>query len=148
MLCQEKSGGVVRQFKLMSRDCATILDIVDKCNRVSNFLYKDAYLTYSAFLDDGNVVYLVDNVGTVFLKPRSGFIAEVHITFWDGRLRGREAICLEIGRDFLKQRGLREGRFVTAIPADRAAVIAFAKRVGFKIAVEGMIDVLVLDLDV
>ena len=146
--CAEKLGTVTRYYREVDRTPKNILEIVDKVVRVPNFLFKQLELTYSELLNYENALYQIDDAGIVFFKPRPPFTAEVHITFWDGRLRGREEICREIGRDFLIQRGIREGRFVTAVPHDRKAVIAFARRIGFKVSLsqDERVTVLVLDL--
>lgn len=80
---------------------------------------------------NGVRLFQVDTVGMLI----QGFVTyndmiDVHIVFWDRRLRGREPMCRSMA-----QLVASEGGFAgvwTAIPQDAAATLAFAKRVGFR----------------
>lgn len=72
-------------------------------------------------------VWCIDDVGAVFVIPDSYGSAEVHIAFWDGRLRGREVICKRLADAFL----MRYHTLYARIPKEGKTVIAFAKRLGF-----------------
>lgn len=55
--------------------------------------------------------------------------ADVHIFFWDSRLKGREVICKEMIRWLFDH--LQVFRLATAAPIYAKAVIRFIKRLGF-----------------
>lgn len=78
-------------------------------------------------------LFQVDDVGLVAVGPmRTDFMADVHITFWDKRLRGREDLCRRVAEWVIAGFGLQS--VFTAIPVSAKATIAFAKRVGFHTA--------------
>lgn len=77
-------------------------------------------------------IWLVDAVGVLI----QGFIVnegliDVHIAFWDRRLRGREAMCRAMAAVAAHEGGY-PGVW-TAIPEDARTTLAFAKRVGFRL---------------
>lgn len=127
--CNERDGLHEREIRKLENDIAIIADLVDCVKKVPNFLYHSPareFENYRLFLNDSNQTFLVDDVGVLVAIPcHCG--AEVHITFWDGRLRGREELCRKVADGLLRQFKW----LVTAIPTDRLALIAFAKRVGF-----------------
>lgn len=129
--CLEKGGSVLRSFRLADKTTAGILELVEKIQRAPNF-FSDSGNPYLWLLDEKTMIYLIDDVGTVVIRPCRGYDGEAHVTFWDRRMRGREALCRQIGQDFLLQRGLSICSLFTAVPVDRRAVIAFSKRVGFQ----------------
>jgi hypothetical protein len=58
-------------------------------------------------------------------------MAEVHITFWDGILEGREQLCREVAQMLMASADLQ---FVlTFIPESRTRLLKFAKEIGFAI---------------
>lgn len=75
-------------------------------------------------------VFLVDSVGVLIqgFVEMNGLI-DVHVGFWDRRLRGREAMCRSMAANVMSDGGW-PGVW-TPIPRMSAATLAFAKRVGF-----------------
>lgn len=71
--------------------------------------------------------WVVDNVGLLIANAAG----DVHVFFWDKRLRGREAMCrsiAEMAMEFFQR------NFVwTEIPKKERAVLAFAQRIGFRV---------------
>lgn len=102
--------------------------MVEKLEAVPNFLPKTN--PYTALLDPRNLFFEVDNVGLIAALSMPDFpkLFHVHITFWDGRLRGREELCRTVGTWITL---LTDRMLFTQIPIDRKALLAFALRVGF-----------------
>lgn len=129
-LCDERDGPIWRSIKpLDRRDLPRLGVILEKLNSVPNFLLGRP----GTLLQPGLTVFEIDDVGLVALVPLEPGFAHVHVTFWDGRLRGRERLCrclLNMALEF----GYRS--IGTAVPSTRSAVIAFAKRIGFQVVGE------------
>lgn len=125
-LCKEKEGEVRRSVRLMGLSVPKILDTIEKMNKVRNFLPKENPV--APFIRPGNVFFEVDDVGMIALVPENGII-HCHITFWDRRLRGREELCKTVAE---WAHALTGKILATGIPETSPAVIAFAKRLGFK----------------
>lgn len=70
--------------------------------------------------------WTVDDVGLI-IANKAG---DVHIFFWDKRLRGRERLSKEMAKVIMDIFGRLD--LFTEIPVSERAVIAFAKRVGFE----------------
>lgn len=118
--------GIIRHARVMERSLSHIIEVCVKMQRVPNFLPTDNPI--SIFVNPFNLFFEVDDVGLVAVCPFGNHEAHVHVTFWDRRLRGREAICRVLAEWVVEQFGYH---LQTVIPADRVTVIAFAKRVGF-----------------
>lgn len=125
-LCKEKEGAVWRSLRIMPRSMDRILSIVEKLKQVKSFL--DPENPYVVFLDRESLFFEIDEVGLIAVCPWDSTTQHCHITFWDGRLRGREGLCRTLAEFVVR---VSHKNLVTAIPADRRAVVAFAKRVGF-----------------
>lgn len=96
---------------------------------MENFLPKDN--PYTFLLNPQNKFFQVDDVGLLAVIPSFEWpeLLHVHITFWDGRLRGREGLCKSLAAMVSQL----TGKFLfTQIPEDRQALLAFAYRVGFQ----------------
>jgi len=78
----------------------------------------------------GMRIFLVDDVG-VLIKGVIEYddMVDVHVGFWDKRLRGREAMCRTVAVQLAREESYRG--VWTALPHEARATIAFAKRVGF-----------------
>lgn len=125
--CTEKGGEITRKVRLLDRgNLQYLLAVVDKCQQVSNFL--DPANPVGLFLAVENTFFEVDDVGLLAVIPYNTELSHVHITFWDGRLRGREKLCRTMA-DWVSQISHRQ--LFTAIPQDRSILLAFCKRVGF-----------------
>lgn len=104
--------------------------------QVPNFLSGKRALESRKLVDlfrTDRLYLLVDDVGSIVfafdqVEPH------VHVTFWDRRLRGREAMCKAIGQEVMHQLGV--GRLWTMIPRDARMILAFCRRVGFEPVVE------------
>lgn len=130
-VCIERDGEVRRVVVEMPRKISLWLDIVEKMETVPNFLQKNSYENTRAFLDDRNRFFLIDNVGIAAAIPQRWFeTAHVHITFWDRKLRGREELCRRLVEYVIETMELDHA--ITVIPRKSEAVLAFAKRIGFK----------------
>ena len=129
MQCQEKEGPVRRTVSEMPKSLEVWLETVEKLRLVPNFLHKSDFENTKEFLKDENKFFLVDDVGAAAVLPDEKGSAHVHITFWDGRLRGREALMRELAIQVKDQ--MKLDTLYTAIPVDSHSVIAFAIRVGF-----------------
>lgn len=69
--------------------------------------------------------WVVDDVGLMFAT----MAGDVHVFFWDKRLRGREDLAKTMMLVSMGIFGLPEAW--TTIPETERAVLAFAKRIGF-----------------
>lgn len=125
--CREREGGIVRVGRALCKTPDHLQDIVAKMVNVPNMLDGQGW----EYLADPNFVGIeVDNVGLVGMdKLVVGHSGRVHVTFWDGRLRGRELLCKRIAEHWMERFGL--GFVYTTIPEQARTVIAFCKRVGF-----------------
>lgn len=87
---------------------------------------------YAHLHRDGVRVFMVDDVGVLIqgFVPLDGLI-DVHIAFWDKRLRGRELLCRKMA-ECVAHEGGYPGVW-TAIPETSRTVVAFARRVGFTV---------------
>lgn len=102
------------------------METVDLMQLVPNFL-SEIENPYQIFLDPANTFFQIDDVGVVAIMPLAEHL-HCHITFWDGRLRGREGLCKKLAM-FIT--GLTKKELITAVPKDRRVLLAFAKRAGF-----------------
>lgn len=125
VLCIEKKETIWRQISFLPLTPAKILETVDLMQLVPNFLPKDN--PYSIFLDPENTFFKIDDVGLITVMPIAEHL-HCHITFWDGRLRGRENLCRKLA---LFVTGLTKKELITAVPKDRKVLLAFGKRAGF-----------------
>jgi hypothetical protein len=140
--CNEKGGIVRRRVRMMPRDIAHLIEVVDKMQQVPNFLPK--HNPIEPMFSDSTLFFEVDDVGMIAVVPTHyAKVAHCHITFWDKRLRGREQLCRNLCEVV---RGLCKYSLLVAIPEDRPTVIEFAKRVGFQpVSIKSGIHVLHYD---
>lgn len=126
-LCKEKNGAVWRTVWMPKVTIPWATEMVEKTSKVSNFLPKDN--PFTVLLDNKNKFFQVDNVGLIAVLHMEGYqLLHVHVTFWDGRLRGREGLCRALS---IFVENMTEKFLFTQIPAEYRALIAFAKRVGY-----------------
>lgn len=128
-VCHEPPKSVYRNVIPLSRTPEAIADVIEKMNTVPNFLTREN--PEAVFHNQLNSFYLVDDVGLLAVIDSNGEEAHCHITFWDKRLKGREGLCRELACLHMEASGLT--LLWTAIPDEFLKVIAFAKKVGFKI---------------
>lgn len=108
----------------------TVLGVYDKLKDVSNIFvrgYSTAILEH--LLSHAANYWLIGEVGMVSVWPFATSQAHIHVTFWDKRLRGREQLARDFAGHIMKQQGIAV--LWTAVPFERPATIAWAKRVGF-----------------
>lgn len=120
---------VLRTVHREDRTVEHLLDLFAKMQQVPNFL--EGRNPLGVFLSDGVEVLEIDDVGVlVAVGLGENDSAHAHVTFWDGRLRGREPISRAVAELVMQAYGLSS--VWTAIPEVAKQVLAFAERVGFK----------------
>jgi hypothetical protein len=129
--CPEPGGVRIRRVRPMRQDPDELATVLRKVQEVRNlFGEMDCFKAIDNLSDPTKVYLLVDSVGILCVAPDGFGGAHVHITFWDRRLRGREGLCRGVAREIMSAMNL--AHLWTAIPRASRAVLAFAKRVGFK----------------
>lgn len=124
--------------------CGPPDDAIRKVTEVQPSMELEAYLRSELPPDDNTPIkdigmiwhedvriWLVDSVGLLlkgFLEHEG--LIDVHVAFWDKRLRGREAMCRAMAQNAARESGYHG--VWTAIPMKARATIAFAKRIGFR----------------
>jgi hypothetical protein len=73
--------------------------------------------------------FMIDNVGLFAVDLVIPSMPNVHVTYWDKRLRGRERLVAAICDWLLEY--LNVPAVFTQMPAASKATLAYAKRVGF-----------------
>jgi hypothetical protein len=128
VLSHENPTPRARRVLPVSGGSDLVEEIQEKLDGVPNFL--GAYRLAEYLTNRSVSLFLVDNVGVVFgLMHPSREFAEVHITFWDRVLEGREDLCADIAQFYMNSNGAKF--VVTTIPKSRKRLLAFAKRAGF-----------------
>lgn len=126
--CQEKDGPHARRVVPLLKEPQILRAVAEKMAAVPNFLEGASWET---MLAEDFVGVLVDGVGIVALdKLRLGENARAHITFWDGRLRGRELLCRRVAHMWMER--YRLNCIYTAVPLAARKVALFCERLGFK----------------
>jgi hypothetical protein len=136
-ICVEKDEEIERTVTPMSLDPAEVLRVYDKLKGVPNLFVASGVCsakTLEQLYDPAYHFWLVDDVGIICIAPVASGKGHAHITFWDGRLRGREGLAREFAKAAMAEHGLHT--LITAIPLDSRATLAFAKRVGFRTAMK------------
>lgn len=133
-ICHERTGDKVRCVQSVMKDPEAIWWIYDRIKDIPNFITANPpEFTHESmlwlFLPEVKI-YMVDDVGVIVLRRLDPRKADVHITFWDKILRGRERLCQLVAKQLFRDEVLNE--LVTAIPSESRAILAFALRVGFK----------------
>jgi hypothetical protein len=132
--CDEPGGPVVRTVLSVPCTDSAAWKIYERIKGLPNFVSADSQqLTPESmlwlFLPQVQY-YLVDDVGVIVLRVQSAAHGDVHVTFWDKRLRGREKLASSTADAIIKEKRLEY--LETYIPKDSRAILAFAKRVGFE----------------
>lgn len=123
--CPEPSGDVVRTVRPLEQGGILRAYIRMRDSLTSRGRELPLELALREFSRLDKLYWTVDDVG-LLIASEAG---DVHIFFWDKRLRGREGLCKSMAEVVLNTLG-REYIWTT-IPETERAVIAFAKRVGF-----------------
>lgn len=129
--CEERRGARVRRVY----EVPTTFELQDYLRARIDPAWspvKDLDLLWSK----GVRTFLVDNVGAFFVGPyRRDGMPDGHMVFWDRVLRGREQMARAMARYAASDCG--SPGIWTAIPNEAKVVLAFAKRVGFKVEAVG-----------
>lgn len=135
-LCAERGGPVWREVYRLKVGKESIDFIFERLKGLPS-MFSNQPLEDRAqlveMLDGDRYYYLVDDVGLIGIEldfRDNQAAAHVHVTFWDRKLRGREAICREMCLWVMGTYGL--DYLWTAIPTSFKAVREFARRVGFR----------------
>jgi len=130
-LSREQELPMIREITPVVRDEETINQLEAKLRTVPNFL-PAKYSLWDVLSAPNTVGYAVDDVGLLIaVNVTQGKMAEVHITFWDGILEGREHLCWEVAQMLMASADLQ---FVlTFIPESRTRLLKFAKAIGFAV---------------
>lgn len=136
-LCREDSQEIYREVRqLDTNDHILVTEVYLRQLQ----LFKDLgrplppWQTLGLLYEPNRIYWVVDDVGLIFAIFDTDHSANVHITFWDRRLRGREGLCRALAQLVLDRPGMCY--LHTAIPKTSRATLAFAKRVGFEQVME------------
>lgn len=138
-LCDEKKGRVIRSVMVYSQTddpgYCYLMFVAHRLKWIPSMFSAvptDQMQAIFDVLDKGWYLLPVDDVGVLGVGTTMiDNHVDVHVTFWDRVLRGRERLCRQACEWAIEQRQA-EGAY-TAIPASSHATIAFAKRVGFEV---------------
>lgn len=130
--CREKGGLLLRRVEPMPKSS------IDLAWLILMLKGKDSFLRHvgmadaiSLLLDKRTYILTVDDVGAVVLSNiHEGVAAEVHVTFWDGRIRGRERMCRKIAEWLFRIHKLDQ--MFCLIPEGNTTGLRLAQAVGFK----------------
>lgn len=132
VVCHEGEKAVLREVRRFIPSPEGVLWLYDQMRQVPNFHSANKPLRVDvlrAMMATEDQYYTVDDVGVICVCKPDVDSACVHMTFWDRRLRGREALCRMLSSYVLNT--LELNYLWTAVPLTSRTVIAFAKRVGF-----------------
>lgn len=111
------------------RDPTYVDELEEKIRTVPNFLSKSETL-WSTISQAGSSFFEIKDCGLVgIVNTRAGYYADAHITFWDGKLEGKEEVCRELATLLIE--ACRLHFLLTYIPERRLNLIGFASDVGF-----------------
>lgn len=130
-LSHEDEKSRARRVTIVPREDPEELERLEALLRsVPNFL--PVGLSLADFVrQPGVVVVLIDNVGMLAAESIIyGKFAQAHITFWDGKLEGRESLCEDIADFVMECAGLQF--LLTTIPTNRKRLLEFAEGIGFR----------------
>lgn len=132
-MCVEPEGAIIRIVQSVVKTPELIWWLYDQVKGMPNFVtaHPEEFTHESMlwlFLPEVKI-YLIDDVGVVVLRRLTSVYADVHPTFWDRRLRGREELARQICHTILAEEQLDV--LHTDIELASRVVMAFAKRVGF-----------------
>lgn len=144
-MCNEKSGNVERHVYKMSLTQESVKLFWERAKKFDTLFTQEIRNDFQAFLSvfldehDGviegrGLLWRVDDYVGIFylteIEPESD--AQVHVTFFDGRIKGRENLAIEMLRYAFKQYNFR--RLSAVVPMYAAvASHSFIRRIGFKI---------------
>lgn len=144
--CKEPEGVFHREVRLSSLSQGKLFDLYMRLKGFkvlfNDITQGDSEAFIKTFIDirvDGSEVVVtpkgllfeIDDVGIVFLSDIvPGLNADIHINFWDRRMKGREGLIREIAKFAINNFNLH--RLSTSIPAYARPALARIKKYGFK----------------
>ena len=124
--CKEPDGIKVRYVRpLHPRDIPQVYNSL-RVSHLTRGVDLPADIAAHEFARMDKLYWTVDDVGLLI----ANYAGDVHVFFWDKRLRGREELCRSMARVFMSI--IERDSVWTQIPETERAVLAFAKRVGFE----------------
>lgn len=126
----EPEGVFLRKAWLVARTPEAMLEILDRVKELEADTGWETPELLPRLLNMNTYTIKVDDIGILylhFLEPR---VAQVHIFFWDRRLRGREGLCRELAIKALDVFQL--DTLWTAVPLRYSRMKGFVERVGFR----------------
>lgn len=129
--CHEKTGLTLRRVEPLVKDAKTLAWLVLMLQESDSFMRHVCMAdALSLLLAQNTYVLTIDDVGAVILTGiKKGCSAEVHVTFWDGRVRGRERMCRKIAEWLFRMYELSE--MLCLIPEGNTTGRRLARAVGF-----------------
>jgi len=120
----------VRSVRQLRPDSAEVLRVFDRLKLCPNMFGEIKPDLLEKLIAEHTKFWLVDDVGLLAFDQWRSDSAHVHMTFWDRRLRGREALCKTVMCRLMAEHSI--DRVYTVIPLASRIVRAFALRIGFK----------------
>lgn len=130
--CREKDGLKLRMVEHIEPNAVTMAWLILMLRKRKSFLEHVGMAdAISMLLDKSTHVLGIDDVGAVILTNiAEGYAAEVHVTFWDGRVRGRERMCRKMAKLLMDK--FRLEQIFCLIPEGNTVGLRLAQAVGFK----------------
>lgn len=135
VLCKERSGEIIRRARYLRDHLDDAVYVYHRLRGLPSMFSAtplESLQPIRKAFEQGWQILAIDDVGLVAVgTDMVEEYIDVHITFWDRVLRGREDLArVAIGwaLDVTEAQGV-----YTAIPSSSKATIAFAKRVGFEV---------------
>jgi RimJ/RimL family protein N-acetyltransferase len=140
--CPEPEGQVVRnveKVKLSLDRFRLYYEKLSNFDTLFNDFIGDSFEAFvSCFIEQDEsgelfakgLLWQVDDVGILYItKIVPGVEAKAHFTFWDGRLKGREQLILEMCAHVVRKLHLH--RLYAEVPLYALPTIKFVERLGF-----------------
>jgi hypothetical protein len=139
--CDEPGGQVIRYVRpLEAMDIKFVYNKITESFGERSKVGLPWHEALNEFMRLDKLYWVVDDVGLI-IANKAG---DVHVFFWDKRLRGRELMCRAMARIVCEIFELPA--VWTEIPRSERAVLAFSRRVGFR-EVAGSPETVTLSFD-
>lgn len=131
--CKEGDKYVVRHVYPYILDSSEVVKLWFRLSQFPVLFASPQQANFRNFVqmlkDDYSVLLRVDDVGLIMVTDIvPGIEARIHLSFWDSKLSGREALIREAVRWVVETLGVR--RVAAPVRADARAMRAFLERVG------------------
>lgn len=143
VLCAEPEGDFYREVYLMKLSVAALKALWEQLSQFetlfNDFSHNDpeAFINTFVHIDDAGdvhprgLIWEVDDVGIIYLDEIApGNCANLHITFWDRRFRGRESLVRHMLSYMMEKFDLH--RISVLIPDNSRPANRYIPRVGFR----------------